>query len=124
MGALASNSYSAKPHISEKGVSKMGKDEEDELIKYLISIGKRTTGLQDKAYTRRKLPSEFKNSYNLNNPLLKRNERLYINDLCQLYSVNPLKKSTSQKYMSILDKHEAVGQSTLTLFLHLFVSSF
>lgn len=86
----------------------MTKEEEQELIDYLISIGKRTTGLQDKG-TGTRPPSEYRSSYNLNHPELKRDQKLYLNNLCGVYSVKDLKESKKNKYISILEKQKAIG---------------
>ena len=86
----------------------MTKEEEQELIDYLISIGKRTTGLQDKG-TGTRPPGEYRSSYNLNHPELKRDQKLYLNNLCGVYSVKDLKESKKNKYISILEKQKAIG---------------
>ncbi len=101
-----------KSHINlSMNKNKMTKEEEDELIDYLISIGKRTTGLQDKV-TRLRPPSEYNSSYNLNHPEFNRDQRLYLNNLCSVYSIKDLKTSKVNKYMSILQKQKAIGKLT------------
>jgi hypothetical protein len=89
--------------------NKMTKEEEEELIAYLVSIGKRTAGLQDKRTLSRQ-PSEYKSSFNLNHPDLKRDQKLYLNNLCGVYSVRNLKESKTNRYMSILEKQKAIGE--------------
>jgi hypothetical protein len=89
--------------------NKLTKEEEEELIEYLVSIGKRTTGLQDKRIGTRP-PSEYRSSYNLNHPELKHDQKLYLNNLCGVYSVKDLKESKKNRYISILEKQKEIGK--------------
>lgn len=101
---------SAKPRISVSMTSKdqkMSNEEEQELIDYLNEIGKRTTGLQDKTRAS-KPPSEFQSSYNINHPGFNRGQRLFVKDLCNVYSVKDLKAAKYNRYLSILHKQIAI----------------
>lgn len=54
---------------------------ENQILNHILEMGKRRVGLEDKTHYKRP-PFEFRNSYNLNNPNLKKGHRLYLNDLC------------------------------------------
>lgn len=88
---------------------KMTKEEEDELIAYLIRMGKRTTGLQNKS-GRSWPPSEYHSSYNLNHPSFNRDQRLYMTDKCNAYSCKSIKSAHKQRYVSALEKQRLLDE--------------
>lgn len=66
-------------------------------------------GLQDKTHVKNP-PYEFLNSYNINHPELKKGQKLFLNNLCQVYSVTPLKKLKQTQYLSLLEKQQEIGK--------------
>jgi hypothetical protein len=92
-----------------KSRTELDKDEEEQLLNYLISIGKRQTGLQDKTH-HKKPPSEFTNSYNLNHPELRKGQRLYINDLCHIYASTPSKKAKHEQFLKLLQRQKDIDK--------------
>ena len=87
-----------------KSRTDINKDEEEQLLSYLMAIGKRQTGLQDKTHYNMP-PKEFKNSYNLNHPDLRKGQRLYINDLCHIYSSSSAKKNKQEQFLKLLQNN-------------------
>ena len=94
---------------TSKSRNELNKDEEDELLNYLMSIGKRKTGLQDKTHHKQP-PSEFMNSYNLNHPDLRKGQRLFINDLCHIYASMPAKKAKQEQFQNLLQRQKDVDR--------------
>lgn len=91
---------------SNKSINKSLDKKEEEgleneiLLKYLYAVGKRTTGLQTSADYKRP-PSQFLSSYNINHPEFSKGQRLFLNELCSMYSVEPLKQSKKQQYIKL-----------------------
>jgi hypothetical protein len=83
---------------------------EKELLEYLIEIGKIRTGLQGKVVGSPTLPVEYQSSYNLNHPKLMKDQKLYVRDLCQTYSVRPLKSFKQSQYLDLLKQRKAIGK--------------
>jgi len=83
---------------------------EQELIQYLIEIGKIRTGLQGKMVGPHDLPVEYRSSYNLNHPKLMKDQKLYVRDLCQTYSVRPLKSFKQSQYLDLLKQRKVIGK--------------
>lgn len=82
---------------------------EEELLRHLLAMGIRRTGLQDKTHYVRP-PYEFRKSKNLNDSTgLDRGKRLYLNDLCYTYSVQPMKSLKQAQFLNLLQKRRAVG---------------
>lgn len=77
--------------------------ENEILLKYLYAVGKRTTGLQGTGESRRP-PREFLSSYNINHPEFSKGQKLFLNELCSMYSVTPLKQSKQQQYIKLFKK--------------------
>ena len=82
--------------------------DENQLLDHLLEMGKRRTGLQDKT-RHTKPPYEYRNSYNLNGPGLKRGHRLYLNDLCYTYSIFSLKQSKQEQFMTLLNQRNTIS---------------
>lgn len=82
--------------------------ENDILLKYLYAVGKRTTGLQNTNLNRRP-PREFLSSYNLNHPEFNKGQRLFLNELCSMYSVEPLKQLKQDQYLNLFKKQTVGG---------------
>ncbi len=82
--------------------------ENEILLKYLYAVGKRTTGLQTHTELRRP-PSEFLSSYNINHPEFNKGQRLFLNELCSMYSVAPLKQSKKQQYIKLFKQQTDGG---------------
>lgn len=82
------------------------------LIKYLYSIGPRTTGFQSK-YISSTLPREFTSSYNLNHPEFSNGQKLFLNNLCNVYSLNKMKKLKKEQYERLLDHQKTLGRFQL-----------
>lgn len=108
---LRRRNKSAVPIVSqsEKCMSQtLDKKEEERLeneilLKYLYAVGKRTTGLQSSNVNRRP-PREFLSSYNINHPEFSKGQKLFLNELCSMYSVAPLKESKQQQYIKLFKK--------------------
>lgn len=86
----------------------MKKEDEKELLDYLFHISNQKTGLQDKTHLKHP-PLEYINSYNINHPDIKGGQRLYMNNLCQVYSVYPMKKVKQVQYLKLLQQQQDVG---------------
>lgn len=111
-----SSAFTGRPRTSVTEPKKsLSQSENDEFLRYLISIGKRKTGLQDKRPDK-KPPSEFMGSYNLNHPDLNKGQRLYLNDLCRMYSVNPLKQSKQVQYLKLYQKQKDIGNHFIKVY--------
>lgn len=82
--------------------------DENQLLDHLLEMGKQRTGLQDKT-RHTKPPYEYRNSYNLNGPGLKRGHRLYLNDLCYTYSIFSLKQSKQEQFMTLLNQRNTIS---------------
>lgn len=108
--AKSSKSIKSAPHksVTESSKKEMTKKEEAELLDYLLGIGKQKTGLHDKTHPIRP-PFEYNDSFNINHPELKNGQRLFLNNLCQVYSVYPLKKSKQTQYLNLLERQKALG---------------
>lgn len=85
--------------------------ENDILLQYLYEVGKRTTGLQGQPESKRP-PREFLASYNINHPQFSKGQRLFINELCNMYSVTPLKQSKQDQYIKLFKNQTDAGKST------------
>ena len=113
---LRRRNKSAVPIVSqsEKCMSQtLDKKEEERLeneilLKYLYAVGKRTTGLQSSNVNRRP-PREFLSSYNINHPEFSKGQKLFLNELCSMYSVAPLKESKQQQYIKLFKKQTDGG---------------
>lgn len=79
--------------------------ENEELTKYLYSIGKQKSGLHEKFYTNTP-PKEF---LNLQHPDLNEGQRIFLSNLSQIYSVSPLKQFKQSQYLSLLDQQKDFG---------------
>ncbi len=83
--------------------------ENDILLQYLYEVGKRTTGLQGTVENKRP-PREFLASYNINHPQFSKGQRLFINELCGMYSVTPLKQSKQDQYIKLFKNQADAGK--------------
>lgn len=78
------------------------------LLKYLYAIGPRTTGFQNK-FINSTLPKEFTSSYNLNHPEFSTGQRLFLNNICNIYSVTKMKQHKQEQYARLLEQQKLVG---------------
>ena len=83
--------------------------EKDMLLKYLYSIGPRTTGFQNK-FINSTLPREFSSSYNLNHPEFNNGQKLFLNNLCNIYSVTNMKRIKKEQYERLLAHQKLLGK--------------
>jgi hypothetical protein len=88
--------------------------EREALVQYLIEMRKQKTGLTQYPIYKQP-PQEFSDSYNINHPEFKPNQRMIMNNLCHIYSVHPLKVYKKYQYLSLLDKQRQISQFTNTL---------
>jgi hypothetical protein len=100
---------------SRKSINNIGKSEEDRLeneilLKYLYAVGKRTTGYQGTGACKSP-PKEFLTSYNINHPEFSRGQRLFLNELCTMYSVTPMKESKKAQYIKLFQQQKENGIS-------------
>lgn len=109
---LKRRNQSAVPVTSRKSIYantiEKKEDEETEneiLLRYLYAVGKRTTGLQGTGLNKRP-PREFLSSYNINHPEFNKGQRLFLNELCSMYSVTPLKEWKKDQYIKLFQKQK------------------
>ena len=55
------------------------------------------------------LPKEFVGSYNLSHPDFTDGQKLFINNLCNVYSVTPTKKLKQEQYARLLEHQKEIG---------------
>lgn len=117
---MSKSAYSwskSRINTGETGKTKdTDKNENSELINYFYDISSRKVGLQDKTHVK-KPPYEFLHSYNINHPGLKNGQRLFLSNLCQVYSVASLKNSKKNQYLSLLDKQKEIGMTFFKIHL-------
>ncbi len=106
--AVSSSEYSRRS-INNIGKSEEEKRENEILLKYLYAVGKRTTGYQNTGVNATP-PREFLTSYNINHPEFTRGQRLFINELCSMYSVTPLKESKKNQYIKLFHQQKESGK--------------
>ena len=108
------NKSAVTSEYSRKSLNNIEKSEEERLeneilLKYLYAVGKRTTGLQGTGVNQRP-PKEFLSSYNINHPEFSRGQRLFLNELCSMYSVAPLKESKKTQYIKLFKQQSESGK--------------
>lgn len=109
-GATTSGGHSARQKERKEQQQEQQERYQGELLRHLLAMGIRRTGLQDKTHYIRP-PYEFRHSQNLNDSTgLDRGKRLYLNDLCYTYSVKPMKTLKQAQFLSLLQKRRAVGK--------------
>ncbi|CAF0828271.1 unnamed protein product [Brachionus calyciflorus] len=96
--------------VSEsKNNKELKKDDQDELIRYFYEMSTRKAGLFDKTHVKNP-PYEYLSSYNINHPELSKGQKMFLNNLCSVYSVSPLKKSKQNQYLTLLDRQKAIDK--------------
>lgn len=109
---MSKSAYSWTRGRSGAGETRKNKDlndqEKEQLIKYFYEMSTQRVGLQDKTHVK-KPPYEFLSSYNINHPELKKGQKLFLSNLCDVYSVSPLKKSKKTQYISLLERQKEIG---------------
>jgi len=111
----------ARTAITRSNSTKNEEEEEDEeimntrsnlekemFINYLYAIGPRYTGLQNKILNS-KLPKEFASSHNLAHPEFSGGQRLFFNNLCNIYSVSKSQKNKQEQYSRLLEEQKSIG---------------
>ena len=83
-----------------------------DLIHYLYYISRQKVGLQHHDDKRRP-PTEFRESYNLNHPELRKGQKIYLNNLCQIYSIKDLISGKKKQYTDTLKHRKTTGISFL-----------
>ena len=88
---------------------KMEQTEREALMRFLVESRKKKTGLnQYPVY--QKPPDEFSDSYNINHPDFKPNQRMIMNNLCHIYSVHPQKVFKKFQYLNLLEKQKQISK--------------
>lgn len=106
---------SAVPIVHRKTMNNSLEKKEEErmeneiLLKYLYAVGKRQTGFQGTGQSQ-KPPREFLSSYNINHPEFNKGQRLFLNELCNMYSVLPMKQSKQEQYIKLFQKQKESDQ--------------
>ena len=80
----------------------------DSLVQHQEFANTPKIGLQH-TLSKRKPPTEFNKSYNLNHPDLHKGQKCYLLDLCQIYSVKDMIKKKEQRYVQILERRKTTG---------------
>ena len=83
--------------------------EKEMFINYLYAIGPRYAGFQNKILNS-KLPKEFASSHNLAHPDFNNGQRLFFNNLCNIYSVSKSQKVKQEQYSRLLDEQKSIGK--------------
>jgi hypothetical protein len=82
--------------------------EDIDLIHYLYYISRQKVGLQHHP-SKIRPPTEFRESYNLNHPELKKGQKIYLNNLCQIYSIKDLIIGTKKQFNETLLNRKTTG---------------
>lgn len=110
--SLSKSAYSwTKSRITtgeNRKIKEADEKENRELINYFYEISSRKVGLLDKTHVK-KPPYEFLDSYNINHPELKNGQKIFLSNLCQVYSVASLKKLKKNQYLSLLNRQKEIG---------------
>ena len=83
--------------------------EDVDLIHYLYYISRQRVGLQHNM-SKTRPPTEFRQSYNLNHPELRRGQKIYLNNLCQIYSIKDLIHGTKKQFSETLENRKTTGK--------------
>lgn len=95
---------------NKENISKEEQQVEEEAFRdYLMKIGKRKTGLQDKTHHKNP-PDEFMTSYNLNHPQFRNGQRMFVNDLCHIYSSQPSRNAKKDQFINLFLRQKDVDK--------------
>ena len=105
---------SPRPKTAPSKQLKSSVDEESslpddiDLIHYLYYLSRQKVGLQHHS-TKSRPPMEFRESYNLNHPELRKGQKIYLNNLCHTYSIKDLISGTKKQFVQTLEYRKTTG---------------